>query len=116
MINEIENMTNQTVIRDFFKATIDIIAENTSRNYSVLAINGLKEQLEKEFKFSKNVHITGGSIKVDEAINSVGVKELNKFFTKIVDFIGPNYLKMLLTQKLTPTDVKYLENIGLKFG
>jgi len=113
---KVENITNQIATKNFIKAIVEIIAENTSHNYSIFAMNSIKDKLGMEFKFSKNVYITGKLIEVDKAINAVSGKELNKFFTKIVDFVGPNYLKLLLVQKLNPTDVEYLENIGLKFG
>jgi len=113
---KIKNTTNQIVIGDFLKATMDIIAENTSFGYSAFAVNGLKERLSREFKFLKNIHIKGKSVEVDKNINSVGRKELRNFFKKIVNFMGPNYLKILLAQKLKPSDVDYLENLGLKFG
>ena len=113
---KIENITNQIVTKSFFKATREIIAKNTSSHYSELAMNGITEQLGKEFKFLKNIRIIGKSIDVDESINSVSEKELKKFFMRIVNLIGPNYLKMLLAQKLDPEELLYLENIGLKFG
>lgn len=111
-----ENITNQTVTKAFFKATRDIIAENTSFHYSVLAMNGLREQLCKEFKFLKNIHIKGKSVEVDKSINYVDEKELKKFFIKIVNLMGPNYLKMLLAQRLGQKELLYLENLGLRFG
>ena len=113
---KIENMTNQVVTRDFFKATIDIIAENTSFSYSTLAINGIKKQLSGEFKFLENIHVKGRSVEVNESINSVGKNELKKFFTRIINLIGPNYLKLLLAQRLNPKELVYLENLGLRFG
>ena len=113
---KIENITNQDITKSFFKATRDIIAENTSPNYSGLAMNGLREQLCKEFKFLKNIHIKGKSVEVDESINSIGKKELKKFFMKVVNLMGPNYLKMLLAQRLNQKELLYLENIGLRFG
>lgn len=112
----IKNMTNQIVTKDFFKATMDIIAENTSFNYSALAINGIKRQLGKEFKFLKNIRIKGRSVDVDKSINSVGRNELRKFFTEVIDLIGPNYLKMLLAQKLNSKELDYLEDLGVRFG
>ncbi|MAE42798.1 hypothetical protein CMO93_03430 [Candidatus Woesearchaeota archaeon] len=113
---KIKNTTNQIVTGDFLKATMDIIAENTSLSYSTLAVNGLKERLSREFKFLKNIHIKGSSVEVDKSINSAGRKELRNFFKKIVNFMGPSYLKMLLAQKLNPSDVEYLEDLGLNFG
>lgn len=109
-------MTNQIVTKAFFEATRDIIAKNTSSHYSELAMNGLRDKLDEEFKFLKNVHIKGKSIEVDKSINSVGEKELKKFFMTIVDLVGPDYLKILLAQRLDPEELQYLENLGLKFG
>ena len=111
-----ENITNQVVTKAFFKATRDIIAENTSLNYSALAMNGIREHLCKEFKFLKNVHIKGKSVEVDKSINSVDGEELIKFFIKVVNLMGPNYLKMLLAQRLGQKELLYLENLGLRFG
>ncbi|MCH8003206.1 MAG: hypothetical protein IH934_01120 [Nanoarchaeota archaeon] len=113
---KIKNMTNQIVTRDFFKTTMDIIAESTSRSYSAVVIEGVKEQLGEEFKFSKSIRIIGKSIEVDETINSVGEIQLRKFFTKVVNMMGANYLKMLLAQKLDTKALNYLENLGLRFG
>ena len=78
-------------------------------------MNGIKEQLSNKFKFSKNISIKGRSVEVNKAIDNVGKKELRKFFTKVIDMIGPNYLKMLLAQRLDPKSLIYLENIGLRF-
>jgi len=110
------NLTNQIVTKAFFEATRDIIAKNTSSHYSEIAMNGIRDKLDEEFKFLKNIHIKEKSIDVDESINSVGEKELKKFFTTIVDLIGPDYLKILLTKKLDPEEILYLENLGLEFG
>ena len=109
-------MTNQLVTKDFFIATINIIAENTSFSYSAIAINGIKEQLSDDFKFSKSIHIKGHSVEVDNNINSVSKNELKKFFKKIVNLIGPNYLKILLAQRLNPRALSYLEDMGIIFG
>lgn len=113
---EINNMTNQLVTKDFFTATMNVIAENTSLNYSALAINGIKEQLSNDFKFSKGIRIKGHSVEVDSSINSVSKNELKKFFGKIVNLIGPNYLKILLAQRLNTKALEYLEYIGIRFG
>jgi|SRR3989338_3390117 len=113
---EINNMTNQLVTKDFFIATMNIIAENTSFNYSTLAINGIKEQLSEDFKFSKSIRINGKSVEVDRSINSVSKNELKKFLKKIVNLIGPNYLKILLAQRLNIRSLGYLEGLGIKFG
>ena len=110
-----EDMTNQIVTKDFFEKIINIIAQNTSFSYSAIALNGIKEQLSNKFKFSKNISIKGRSVEVNKAIDNVGKKELRKFFTKVIDMIGPNYLKMLLAQRLDPKSLIYLENIGLRF-
>ena len=112
---KIENMTNQIVTINFLKTTMDIIAENTSRSYSAVVIDGIKEQLKEKFKFSKSIRIKGKSVEVNKAIDNVGKKELRKFFTKVIDMIGPNYLKMLLAQKLNPKSLIYLEDLGLRF-
>lgn len=109
-------MTNRDVTKAFFKATQDIIAENTSSNYSAFAMNGMREQLCEEFKFLKSIHIKGKSIKVDKSINSVDGREMKKFFMKVVNLMGPNYLKMLLAQRLGQKELIYLETLGLKFG
>jgi len=113
---KVKNITNQDVTKAFFEATGDIIAENTSSTYSKLAMNGIRQQLSKEFKFLKNIHIKGRTVDVDKSINSVGKNELKRFFAKIVNMMGPNYLKMLLSQRLSPEELQYLENLGLKFG
>ena len=105
------NMTNQLATRNFLKATMKIIAENTSPNYSIVVINGIKEQLSKEFAFLKNIHIKGKEIKVDETLNSINGKELKNFLTKIVDSIGTNYIKVLLARNLTQKEFAYLENL-----
>jgi|TARA_B100001971_G_scaffold38646_1_gene33710 hypothetical protein len=112
----VENMTNRDVTKAFFKATRDIIAENTSPHYSTLAMNGIRTQLCKEFKFLKSIHIKGKSVEVDNSINSVGGRELKRFFIKVVNLMGPNYLKMLLAQRLGQKELFYLETLGLKFG
>ena len=111
-----DNITNQVVTKAFFRATRDIIAENTSPHYSVFAMNGIREQLCKEFKFLKNIHIEVKSVEVDESINSVDGKKLKKFFIKVIDLMGPNYLKMLLAQRLGQKELLHLENLGIKFG
>ena len=108
-------MTNQIVTKDFFEKTINIIAQNTSFSYSTIALNSIKGQISNKFKFSKNINIKGRSVEVNKAIDNVGKKELRKFFTKVIDMIGPNYLKMLLAQRLDPRSLIYLENIGLRF-
>lgn len=110
------NMTNQIVTRDFLKATMEIIAKNTSSNYSKLAIIGVKEQLNHEFKFSKKIHIKNGLINIDRDINSIGGNELRKFFLEVIHIVGPKYLKALLFKKLKPKELNYLKNIGLRFG
>ena len=107
------NTTNQGVTRDFLKATMRIIAQNTSSNYSKLAIMGVKAQLNNEFEFSKNIHIKDGMVKVDKSINSISRDELRKFFIKVIDIVGPKYLKLLLVKKLKPKELNYLENLGL---
>ena len=89
-------MTNRIVTKDFFEKTINIIAQNTSFSYSTIALNGIKEQVSNEFKFSKNIRINGRSVDVNKTINNVSKKELRKFFTKVINMIGPNYLKILL--------------------
>ena len=110
------HMTNRIVTKDFFEKTINIIAQNTSFSYSTIALNGIKEQLSNEFKFSKNIRIKGRSVEVNKAIDNVGKKELRKFFTKVINMAGPNYLKMLLAKRLEPKSLTYLENLGLRFG
>lgn len=109
-------MTNQIVTKDFFEKTINIIAQNTSFSYSTIALNGIKMQLSKEFNFLKDIHIKGKSVDVDKTINNIGKNELRNFFRKVIDMVGPNYLKILLAQKLNPKSLMYLENIGLRFG
>lgn len=113
---KISIMTNEIIVRNFLKAILDIIAENTSFNYSRIAINGIKNQLSKEFKFLKNINIKGKSIRVNTNINSIDKSELRKFFIIIIDMIGPNYLKVLLSRKLNQKDIMYLEGIGIRFG
>ena len=113
---KIENMTNQIVTINFFKTAMDIIAENTSRSYSAVVIAGVKEQLGEEFKFSKSIRIKGKLVEVDKTINNVDRKKLRNFYRKVIGMIGPNYLKILLAQKLNPKSLTYLENLGLRFG
>ena len=111
-----ENVSNQIVAKKFFGAVLDIIAENTSTNYSIVAMNGIKEQLSKQFKFLRNVHIRDSTIEVSGNINSVGKNELKKFFTKAINIMGPNYLKVLLSRRLDQKYLAYMENIGIRFG
>ena len=111
-----ENMSNQIVTKKFFEVVLDIIAENTSTNYSIVAMNGIKEQLSKQFKFLRNVHIRKSTIEVSGNINSVGKNELKRFFIKAINMMGPNYLKVLLSRRLDQKDLVYLENIGIRFG
>ena len=113
---EVKKMTNQLVTKNFFEAVLDIIAENTSTNYSIIALNGIKEQLSKQFKFLRNVHISKSTIEVSSNINSVGKNELKMFFIESINMIGPNYLKVLLSRRLDQKDVVYLEDIGIRFG
>lgn len=110
------NMTNQIVTTNFLKTTMDIIAENTSRSYSAIVVDGIKEQLKGEFKFSKSIRIKGKLVEVDKTINNVERKKLRNFYRKVIDMIGSNYLKILLAQKLNPKSLTYLENLGLRFG
>ena len=110
------DFTNQYVTKDFFEKTIKIIAENTSYSYSTIALRGIKEKLSGEFKFLKNVRIRGRSVEVDKTINNVKKKELRNFFITVIGMIGPNYLKILLAQKLDPRSLMYLEKLGLRFG
>ena len=111
-----ECINNQTIVRDFFKAIINVMSKNTSVNYSALVLNNLKERLIKDFKFSEAIHIKGNLIKVDIAINSIDGKRVGKFLAKVVDLIGPNFLMVLLAKKLSTKDIQYLEKLGLKFG
>lgn len=113
---KVENMSNQIVAKNFFEAVLDIIAENTSTNYSIVAMNGIKGQLSKQFKFLRNVHIRNSIIEVSGNINSVGKNELKRFFIKAINMMGPNYLKVLLSRRLDQKDLVYLENIGIRFG
>ena len=108
-------MTNRIVTKDFFEKTINIIAQNTSFSYSAIALNGIKGQLSNKFKFSKNINIKGRTVEVNKAIDNVSKTELRKFFAKVIDMVGPNYIKMLLAQRLNPKSLIYLENIGLRF-
>ena len=110
------NMTNQIVTKDFFEKTINIIAQNTSFSYSTIALKGINEELSKEFKFLEDIHIKGKLVDVDKTINSTSKKELRNFFRKVIDMIGPNYLKVLLAQKLNPKSLIYLEDLGIRFG
>ena len=109
-------MSNQIVTKNFFEVVLDIIAENTSTNYSIIAVNGIKERLSKQFKFLRNVHIKNSIIEVSDNINSVGKNELKKFFIKAINMMGPNYLKVLLSKRLDQKDLVYLEDIGIRFG
>ncbi|MBW2976460.1 hypothetical protein KY347_03365 [Candidatus Woesearchaeota archaeon] len=111
-----ENVTNRVIIKNFLEAARDIIAENTSFNYSVLAINGIKEQLSGEFKFLKKVYLRKGFVDVGPSINDINRKELKKFLVKAVERMGPDYLKVLLTQRLAPKELAYLETLGMRFG
>ena len=113
---KLKDMTNQIVTKDFLKATSDIIAENTSLNYSIIAIRGIKAQLEKEFKFLRCISIMEHSIEVSEDINSVSNDKIKEFFSRAINSIGPSYLKMLLAQRLPPNELAYLKNLGLGFG
>jgi len=113
---KIGSLTNQIITKDFLNATMDIIAENTSFKFSAIALNGIKGQLGKEFKFVKNIHIKEKSIEVDMGINYIKGNELKKFFNRTINMIGPNYLKLLLAKKLKENEVAYLENLGLSFG
>ena len=90
----IETATNQSVTKDFLGSILDSIAKNTSFNYSVVAVNRIKEQLGEEFKFLRSVHIKNRSIEVSNDINSVNKNKLRKFFIRIIKIIGPNYLKV----------------------
>ena len=109
-------MTSQLVTKNFFEAVLDIIAENTSTNYSLIAVNGIKERLSKQFKFLRDVHLKKSIIEVSDNINSVGKNELKGFFIKSINMMGPNYLKVLLSRRLDQKDLVYLEDIGIRFG
>src|SRR3989344_36661 len=107
-----ENITNQDALKNFFKATREIIAENTSHSYSIVALVGIKKRLDREFKLSRNINIKGKSIKVNKVVNSISQKELRMFFAKIVSLIAPNYLRFLLTKKLSQKELNYLGALG----
>ena len=113
---KIESVPNQLVTRDFFKAIQDIIAENTSFNYSTIALNGIKAQLSNEFGFIRDIRIKKRSIHVNSSINSVDKRDLRKFFIKTINMMGPSYLKALLSRRLTQKDLMYMENIGIRFN
>ena len=113
---KVENMSNQIVTKNFFGAVLDIIAENTSTNYSIVAVNGIKGQLSEQFKFLRNVYIKDSTIEVSDNINSVGKNELKRFFIEAINMMGPNYLKVLLSRRLDQKDLAYLEDIGIRFG
>lgn len=110
------NMTNQIATKDFFEKTINIIAQNTSFSYSTIVLNDINEELSKDFKFLKDIHIKGKLVEVDKTINNIGKNELRNFLRKMIDMMGPNYLKILLAQKLNPKSLSYLEKLGLRFG
>jgi len=109
-------MTNQIATKDFFEKTINIIAQNTSFSYSTIVLNDINEELSKDFKFLKDIHIKGKLVEVDKTINNIGKNELRNFLRKMIDMMGPNYLKILLAQKLNPKSLSYLEKLGLRFG
>ena len=110
------DITNQIVTKDFYEKTINIIAQNTSFGYSTIALKGINQDLIKEFKFLKGIHIKGRSVEVNRTINNIEKNELRNLFRKVINLVGPNYLKILLAQKLNPKSLIYLENLGIKFG
>ena len=113
---KIENVNNRIVTKNFFQVTKEIIAENTSPDYGLLAVREFKEKLGKEFKFLDDVYINKKSIKVSMDMDSVGKNELKRFFTKAINMIGPNYLKILLSERLNGRDLFFLEGIGVRLN
>ena len=111
---KIKDVPNKIVVQTFLKAIIEIIAESTSSKYSLLVVNGIKDNLCHTFKFSKSIIIQNNSIEVGQDVNSVDKKELKDFFLEIIDMAGADYLKSLLTKRLNEKQINYLRVIGLK--
>ena len=95
---KINSVPNKVVVQTFLKAIIEIIAQSTSSEYSLLVVNRITDKLSSSFSFSKSIRIQNNSIEVGQDVNSISKKERKNFFSEIIDVAGADYLKSLLME------------------
>ena len=107
--------TIQEVTKDFFNTLLFVIAKNSSKSYGLVALRNIKKSLNNEFPFVELIKISDSTIKIDRMMNSIDSKKIKRLFTKTINILGPNFLKLIMRDKLDEEDIKYLNKIGVKF-
>ena len=108
-------MTNQEISAKFFDSIVDVLAKNTSKNYSLVVLGKMKKEMMQLYPFFKFVHFDSGKVKIEAKINETSSHKLGKLFMDIIEVLGPSLLKVMIMEELDTKTVKYLERIGVKF-
>lgn len=106
--------TTQDVIKDFYKSILVVITRNSSKNYGLIIFQHMEKKLIKDFPFLDLIKISDHNVKIDSKINNIDTKEIRKIFTKIMEILGPDILKLLIKEHLDSEDMRYLNQIGVK--
>ena len=106
--------TTKEVTMKFFRVIFEVLSKNSSKKYAFVALKNMQKRLAKEFKFFKLIKIGGGKIVVHDAINSIGARNIKNLFIKIIDLLGPDFLKLLIREKMDSEDIKFLNRIGVR--
>lgn len=107
--------TTQDVVKDFLKSILVVIIKNSSKNYGLVIFQNMKKRLISDFPFLSLIKITDNTVKIDSRINTIDTKEIKKIFIEIMNIIGPDILKLLIKEQLDSEDMKYLNQIGVRF-
>jgi len=108
-------MDKYEVTSRFFVGIIRVLSKHTSRDYSLVILSTLKNDLLRNFGFFKYITVKGKIIKIDSRINKVDEVMLGKMFMRIVDIIGPSLLRAMIQEELDTKTVECLENMGVIF-
>ena len=107
--------SNKIITVEFFNSLMNVLAKNTSVNYSVIALEQIKKQQVQKYPFLKEIIFTPKGATVSTKINSVDIRSIGKMFNTLLEILGPNILGELILEKLNPKIVKHLQKFGISF-
>lgn len=92
---DVIKISQGAVVKNVFKALVDVLSEYSTRNYAVLLVNNALKKFNDKFVFLKGISIEGlrlsdsvDGVVLPEGINSVRASELGRALQKTIEDIS----------------------------
>lgn len=89
---DVIKLSQGSVVKNVFKALVDVLSEYSTRNYAVLLVNNALKKFDEKFVFLKDISVDGlklsddlDSIVLPENINSIRASELGRALQKTIE-------------------------------